>query len=66
MQQGKSDTCDANLNSRTPTASARGCMAERGYVLVRGIGQRTLVQLMLPLPNAVRPTDNEHSWQLSS
>ena len=37
LQQGKSDiaTCDANLDSGTPTASARGCMAQKGYVLVR-------------------------------
>ena len=37
LQQGKSDiaACDANLDSGTPTASARGCMAQRGYVLVR-------------------------------
>ena len=35
--QGKSDiaACDANLDSGTPTASARGCMAQKGYVLVR-------------------------------
>lgn len=37
LQQGKNDiaTCDANLDSGTPTASARGCMAQKGYVLVR-------------------------------
>jgi hypothetical protein len=37
LQQGKSDiaACDANLNSGTTTASARGCMAQKGYVLVR-------------------------------
>ena len=37
LQQGKSDiaNCDANLDSGTPTASARGCMAQKGYVLVR-------------------------------
>jgi hypothetical protein len=37
LQQGKSDiaACDANLDSGTPTASARGCMALKGYVLVR-------------------------------
>jgi hypothetical protein len=37
LQQGKSDiaSCDANLDSGTPTASARGCMAQKGYVLVR-------------------------------
>ena len=37
LQQGKSDiaACDANLDSGTPTASARGCMAQKGYVLVR-------------------------------
>ena len=34
LQQGKSDiaACDANLDSGTPTASARGCMAQKGYV----------------------------------
>jgi hypothetical protein len=37
LQQGKSDiaACDANLDSGTPTASARGCMAQKGYVLVQ-------------------------------
>ena len=37
LPQGKSDiaTCDANLDSGTPTASARGCMAQKGYVLVQ-------------------------------
>jgi hypothetical protein len=37
LQQGKTDiaACDANLDSGTPTASARGCMAQKGYVLVR-------------------------------
>jgi hypothetical protein len=37
LQQGKSDVaaCDANLDSGSPTASARGCMAQKGYVLVR-------------------------------
>jgi hypothetical protein len=37
LQQGKSDiaTCDANLDSGPPTASARGCMAQKGYVLVQ-------------------------------
>ena len=37
LQQGKSDiaACDANLDSGTPAASARGCMAQKGYVLVQ-------------------------------
>ena len=37
VHQGKSDivACDADLDSGTPTASARGCMAQKGYVLVR-------------------------------
>jgi hypothetical protein len=37
LQQGKSDiaACDTNLDSGTPTASARGFMAQKGYVLVR-------------------------------
>jgi hypothetical protein len=37
LQQGKGDIaiCDANLDSGTPTASARGCMAQKGYVLVQ-------------------------------
>ena len=37
LQQGKSDiaACDANLDSGAPTASARGCMAQKGYVLVQ-------------------------------
>jgi hypothetical protein len=37
LQQGKSDiaVCDANLDSGAPTASARGCMAQKGYVLVQ-------------------------------
>ena len=37
LQQGKSDVaaCDANLDNGSPTASARGCMAQKGYVLVR-------------------------------
>jgi hypothetical protein len=37
LRQGKSDiaTCSADLDSGTPTASAKGCMAVRGYVLVR-------------------------------
>jgi hypothetical protein len=37
LQQGKSDivACDANLDSGPPTASARGCMAQKGYVLVQ-------------------------------
>jgi FAD/FMN-containing dehydrogenase len=37
LRQGKSDmaTCSADLDSGTPTASAKGCMAVRGYALVR-------------------------------
>ena len=37
LQQGKNDVaaCDANLDNGSPTASARGCMALKGYVLVR-------------------------------
>jgi hypothetical protein len=37
LQQGRSDiaACDANLDSGAPTASARGCMAQKGYVLVQ-------------------------------
>jgi hypothetical protein len=37
LQQGKTDiaACDANLDSGTPTAAARGCMAQKGYILVR-------------------------------
>ena len=35
LQQGKSDVaaCDANLDNGSPTASARGCMAQKGYVM---------------------------------
>ena len=37
LQQGKSDiaTCDANLDSGTPTASARRYVAQKGDLLVR-------------------------------
>jgi hypothetical protein len=37
LRQVKSDmaTCSADLDSGTPTASAKGCMAVRGYALVR-------------------------------
>jgi hypothetical protein len=37
LRQGKSDmaTCSADLDNGMPTASAKGCMAVRGYALVR-------------------------------
>lgn len=37
LRQGKSDitTCSADLGDGMPTASAKGCMAVRGYALVR-------------------------------
>ena len=37
LRQGKSDmaTCSADLDNGVPTASAKGCMAVRGYALVR-------------------------------
>jgi hypothetical protein len=37
LQQGKGDiaACDANFDSGTPTTSARGCMAQKGYVIVQ-------------------------------
>src|ERR1700722_15198743 len=37
LRQGKLDmaTCSADLDNGTPTASAKGCMAVRGYALVR-------------------------------
>ena len=37
LPQGKSDiaTCSADLDNGAPTASAKGCMAVRGYALVR-------------------------------
>jgi hypothetical protein len=37
LQQGKTDaaTCSANLDTGTSTEAARGCMAQKGYVLVR-------------------------------
>ena len=37
LRQGKSDmaTCSADLDIGTPTSSAKGCMAVRGYALVR-------------------------------
>ena len=37
LRQGKSDiaTCAADLDNGMPTASAKGCMAVRGYALVR-------------------------------
>ena len=37
LQQGRTDiaTCNANLDSGSPTEAARGCMAQKGYVLVR-------------------------------
>ena len=37
LQQWKSDvaTCNANLDTGAPSETARGCMAQKGYVLVR-------------------------------
>ena len=37
VQQGKSDiaACNANLDTGTATEYARGCMAQKGYTLVR-------------------------------
>ena len=37
LQQGKNDiaACNANLDTGTATESARGCMAQKGYTLVR-------------------------------
>jgi hypothetical protein len=37
LRQGKSDmgTCSADLDNGVPTASAKECMAVRGYALVR-------------------------------
>src|ERR1700752_3151291 len=37
LRQGKSDmaTCSADLDNWVPKASAKGCMAVRGYALVR-------------------------------
>jgi hypothetical protein len=37
LQQGKSDVaaCNANLDVGTPTETARGCMAQKGYFLVQ-------------------------------
>jgi len=37
LQQGKSDVadCNANLDTGAPSETARGCMAQKGYVLVR-------------------------------
>ena len=37
LQQWKSDVaaCNANLDTGAPSETARGCMAQKGYVLVR-------------------------------
>ena len=37
LQQGKNDiaACNANLDTGMATESARGCMAQKGYTLVR-------------------------------
>ncbi len=37
LQQGKSDVaaCSANLDTGAPSETARGCTAQKGYVLVR-------------------------------
>ena len=37
LQEGKTDiaACNANLDTGSPTEAARGCMAQKGYVLVR-------------------------------
>ena len=37
LQEGKTDiaTCNANLDTGSSTEAARGCMARKGYVLVR-------------------------------
>ena len=37
LQQGKTDiaACNGNLDTGSPTEAARGCMAQKGYVLVR-------------------------------
>ena len=37
LQQGRTDiaACNANLDTGSPTEAARGCMAQKGYVLVR-------------------------------
>ena len=37
LQQGKADiaACNANLDAGSTTEGARGCMAQKGYVLVR-------------------------------
>ena len=37
FQQGRTDiaACNASLDTGSPTEAARGCMAQKGYVLVR-------------------------------
>jgi hypothetical protein len=37
LQQGRTDiaACNANLDTGSPTEAARGCIAQKGYVLVR-------------------------------
>ena len=37
LQQGRTDVaaCNASLDTGSPTDAARGCMAQKGYVLVR-------------------------------
>ena len=37
LQQGRTDiaACNANLDTGSPTDGARGCMVQKGYVLVR-------------------------------
>ena len=37
FQQGRTDiaACNAGLDTGSPTEAARGCMAQKGYVLVR-------------------------------
>ena len=37
LQQGKSDiaACNANLDTGSPNDTGRGCMAQKGYTLVR-------------------------------
>ena len=37
LQQGRTDivACNANLDTGSPSEAARGCMAQKGYVLVR-------------------------------
>jgi len=56
---GRSPACNGDLDTGTPNDSARGCMAQKGYIRwCAGIRLKTCVQHMLPVLNTPCRTDD--------